>query len=161
MHRDICTPLASSQSPFPEWNDNIYSSDIPEAFSDDVLPLPFSELRVDGGMSNNSLFLQFQSDLLNVPLLLPCDTETTALGAGIAGETVGITHTLLNSDFSYSVRGWIGMWLVRKCERAASAGEDPSSVEAEHGRGHQESVGRMLNRSDCHFIKRRCHYLVV
>lgn len=39
-------------------------------------------LRVDGGMSANSLFMQFQSDLLGLTLLRPSLTETTALGAG-------------------------------------------------------------------------------
>ena len=59
-------------------NDTFMSSSEKEPLA---APL-FAQLRVDGGMSSNSLFLQFQSDLLNVPLILPTDTETTALGAG-------------------------------------------------------------------------------
>ena len=41
-------------------------------------------LKVDGGMTKNSLVMQFQSDLLNVPILCPANAETTALGAAFA-----------------------------------------------------------------------------
>ena len=48
------------------------------------------ELRVDGGASANNLLMQFQSDLLNVPIARPKVTETTALGAAyLAGLAVG------------------------------------------------------------------------
>jgi len=48
------------------------------------------ELRVDGGASGNNLLMQFQSDLLNVPVTRPKVTETTALGAAyLAGLAVG------------------------------------------------------------------------
>jgi glycerol kinase len=39
------------------------------------------ELRVDGGASRNDLLMQFQADLLGVPVLRPAVTETTAWGA--------------------------------------------------------------------------------
>jgi glycerol kinase len=42
---------------------------------------PLSELRVDGGASRNDMLLQFQADLLGVPVARPEVTETTALGA--------------------------------------------------------------------------------
>ncbi len=49
-----------------------------------------TELRVDGGASNNDLLMQFQADLLNVPVVRPTITETTALGAAyLAGLAVG------------------------------------------------------------------------
>jgi len=49
-----------------------------------------SALKVDGGMVNNDLLMQFQSDILNVPVLRPRITETTALGAAYAaGLAVG------------------------------------------------------------------------
>jgi glycerol kinase len=49
------------------------------------------ELRVDGGASNNGLLMQFQADVLGVPVLRPAITETTALGAaGLAGLAVGL-----------------------------------------------------------------------
>lgn len=48
------------------------------------------ELRVDGGMARNSLLMQFQSDILNVPVVQPRVLETTALGAAYAaGLAVG------------------------------------------------------------------------
>jgi glycerol kinase len=49
------------------------------------------ELRVDGGASRNNLLLQFQADLLGVPVIRPSVTETTALGAAyLAGLAVGV-----------------------------------------------------------------------
>ncbi|MFT4031168.1 MAG: glycerol kinase GlpK [Siphonobacter sp.] len=52
--------------------------------------LRLSELRVDGGMTVNELLMQFQSDLLNVPVVRPEMIETTALGAAYAaGLAVG------------------------------------------------------------------------
>jgi len=52
--------------------------------------LRLRELRVDGGASLNNLLLQFQADLLGVPLVRPRVTETTALGAAyLAGLAVG------------------------------------------------------------------------
>jgi len=48
------------------------------------------ELRVDGGMVANELLMQFQSDILDVPVVRPKITETTALGAAYAaGLAVG------------------------------------------------------------------------
>jgi glycerol kinase len=52
--------------------------------------IPLRELRVDGGMIANDLLMQFQADLLNVPVLIPKTAETTALGAAYAaGLAVG------------------------------------------------------------------------
>ena len=50
-----------------------------------------SELRVDGGAARNNLLLQFQADVLGVPVVRPAMTETTALGAAyLAGLAVGV-----------------------------------------------------------------------
>lgn len=43
-----------------------------------------TSLKVDGGASKNELLMQFQSDLLNVPLQRPVVNETTALGSAYA-----------------------------------------------------------------------------
>jgi glycerol kinase len=52
--------------------------------------LTLSELRVDGGATANDTLMQFQADLLGVPVLRPKVTETTALGAAyLAGLAVG------------------------------------------------------------------------
>ena len=50
-----------------------------------------SELRVDGGACINDLLMQFQADLLGIPVVRPEITETTALGAAyLAGLTIGV-----------------------------------------------------------------------
>ena len=52
--------------------------------------ISISELRVDGGATVNSLLMQFQSDILDVPVIRPAVIETTALGAAyFAGLAVG------------------------------------------------------------------------
>ncbi len=50
-----------------------------------------TELRVDGGMVGNDLLMQFQADVLGVPVIRPAVAETTALGAAVAaGLAVGV-----------------------------------------------------------------------
>src|SRR5207302_8317253 len=50
-----------------------------------------AELRVDGGAAGNDLLMQFQADLLGVPVVRPKVLETTALGAAyLAGLTVNL-----------------------------------------------------------------------
>ncbi len=50
-----------------------------------------AELRVDGGACVNDLLMQFQADLLGVPVVRPAMIETTALGAAfLAGLTAGV-----------------------------------------------------------------------
>ncbi len=52
--------------------------------------IDIKELRVDGGATVNNLLMQFQSDLLQIPLIRPKISETTALGAAyLAGLAVG------------------------------------------------------------------------
>lgn len=54
-----------------------------------------TSLKVDGGMVMNELLMQFQADILNVPVVRPRITETTALGAAYAaGLAVGIWRDL-------------------------------------------------------------------
>ena len=53
-----------------------------------------SELRVDGGACINDLLMQFQADLLGIPVVRPQVTETTALGAAyLAGLATGVWHS--------------------------------------------------------------------
>ena len=50
-----------------------------------------AELRVDGGACVNDLLMQFQADLLGIPVVRPMVTETTALGAAyLAGLASGV-----------------------------------------------------------------------
>jgi len=52
--------------------------------------IALAELRVDGGATANDLLMQFQADVLGVPVLRPAVRETTALGAAyLAGLAVG------------------------------------------------------------------------
>ena len=63
--------------------------DIAQAMAKD-LGAPLTELKVDGGASRNNLLMQFQSNLLGIPVVRPKITETTALGAAyLAGLAVG------------------------------------------------------------------------
>ena len=53
--------------------------------------VPLAELRVDGGACVNNLLMQFQADLLGIPVVRPRVTETTALGAAyLAGLSAGV-----------------------------------------------------------------------
>jgi len=52
--------------------------------------IPLARLRVDGGAARNDFLMEFQADLLGVPVERPAQTETTALGAAfLAGLAVG------------------------------------------------------------------------
>lgn len=86
---------------------------------------PIAELRVDGGAAANDLLLQFQADIVGVPVMRPRVTETTALGAAyLAGLAVGhwsgteelATHWTLDRRFEPAMapdrrdrlyRGWL------------------------------------------------------
>jgi glycerol kinase len=62
--------------------------DVLSAMQDDA-GIALSELRVDGGAARNDMLMQFQADILNVPVVRPVVTETTALGAAyLAGLAV-------------------------------------------------------------------------
>ncbi|WEO79176.1 glycerol kinase GlpK [Cryobacterium sp. SO2] len=57
--------------------------------------VPLTELKVDGGMIKNNLLMQFQADIIGVPVIRPVVAETTALGAAYAaGLAVGFWSTL-------------------------------------------------------------------
>lgn len=67
--------------------------------------VPFDRLRVDGGATANNWLMQFQADVLGVPVERPDVVETTAMGAaGLAGLAAGVWKTgdefLAGRDFS-------------------------------------------------------------
>jgi glycerol kinase len=65
------------------------TADVLQAMQKDSA-IPLEELRVDGGASGNNLLMQFQADILGVPVVRPMIFETTALGAAyLAGLAVG------------------------------------------------------------------------
>jgi glycerol kinase len=95
--------------------------------------IPLQELRVDGGASVNDTLMQFQADLLGVPVVRPEVTETTALGAAyLAGLAVG---------FWPSVEAIAGQWRVAKrfdpvmprAEAAALAGRWREALDRARG----------------------------
>ncbi len=65
-------------------------------------------LKVDGGMVYNELLMQFQSDILNVPVLRPSVAETTSLGvAYAAGLAVGFWTGLIDLRRNWEIdRTW-------------------------------------------------------
>lgn len=69
------------------------TADVVTAMQKDAT-IPLKELRVDGGAARNNLLMQFQADILGVPVVRPQVTETTALGAAyLAGLGVGFWST--------------------------------------------------------------------
>lgn len=65
------------------------SRDVLDAMTADS-GVPLAELRVDGGMVPNNFLMQFQADIVDVPVVRPVVAETTALGAAyLAGLAVG------------------------------------------------------------------------
>jgi glycerol kinase len=68
----------------------LQSADLLDAMQQDAAA-PLTELRVDGGASANDMLMQFQADVLGVPVLRPRVIETTALGAAyLAGLACGV-----------------------------------------------------------------------
>ena len=68
--------------------------DVLEAAAAD-LGMPLAELKVDGGMVTNEYLMQFQADILDIPVVRPVVAETTALGAAYAaGLSVGYWGSL-------------------------------------------------------------------
>jgi glycerol kinase len=69
--------------------------------------VPLTELKVDGGMVANDALMQFQADILGVPVIRPKVVETTALGAAYAaGLAVGFWKDLgeLSANWSEDKR---------------------------------------------------------
>ena len=89
-------------------------ADVLNAMQQDA-PAPLTELRVDGGASANNMLMQFQADILGVPVLRPTLTEITAFGAvKMAGLACGLFNA---SDVA-------AMWqLERRFDSQISADE--------------------------------------
>ena len=75
--------------------------------------LQLKELRVDGGASVNNTLMQFQADVLGVPVVRPGVSETTALGRRLPGRS--------------------GRWLLEGSGGDRKAMERGTSVQARHG----------------------------
>jgi len=91
------------------------SADVLEAMQKDAA-IGLTELRVDGGASRNDLLMQFQADVLGVPVVRPVVTETTALGAAyLAGLAV---------KFWGSKEEIAAQWQVQKRFEPAMSGDE-------------------------------------
>lgn len=77
--------------------------DVIEAMEKDS-KIPIKEMRCDGGMVANNLLMQFQADILDVPVVRPKITETTALGAAYAAG--------LATDYWKSTAELVDNWAV-------------------------------------------------
>ena len=95
--------------------------------------VPLAALKVDGGAAANATLLQFQADLLNVPVRRPVVSETTALGAAyLAGLAVGYW------DSVYDVaRNWA-------LDREFRPAMDPAERDRLYA-GWKKAVGRSLD----------------
>ena len=91
--------------------------------------LRLPNLKVDGGAACNALLMQFQADLLGVPIRRPAVLETTALGAAyLAGLAAGYwsnreelaAHWSLEREFVPSISGSTRERLLRRWEQAVS-----------------------------------------
>ena len=105
--------------------------DIAQAMAKD-LGAPLTELKVDGGASRNNLLMQFQSNLLGIPVVRPKITETTALGAAyLAGLAVGF---LKNIDEIKS------QWQVERTFNPVPENEEIENAK----KGWQDAIQRTL-----------------
>lgn len=84
------------------------------------------ELRVDGGMVANELLMQFQADILDVPVVRPRMTETTALGAAYAAG--------LATDYWQGTDDLVANWGVDKRWTPAMPAERRATLYAAWGK---------------------------
>ena len=79
------------------------TADVLQAMEDDA-GIRLSELRVDGGATRNDLLMQFQADVLGVPVVRPTVQETTALGAAyLAGLAVSYWKSAAEIDAQWQI----------------------------------------------------------
>ena len=80
--------------------------------------IPIRVLKVDGGMTGNELLMQFQADLLGVPVVRPRVRETTALGAAFAaGLSVGFWQAGDLASLWREERRWLPAMSAEERER--------------------------------------------
>ncbi|HZW14546.1 MAG TPA: glycerol kinase GlpK [Noviherbaspirillum sp.] len=98
------------------------SADVLDAMQKDAA-IELSELRVDGGAARNDLLMQFQADVLGVPVVRPVVTETTALGAAyLAGLAVGFWGSMqeISAQWQVQKRFEPAMSMDERSERLAT-----------------------------------------
>jgi glycerol kinase len=107
-------------------------SDLLEAMRADS-GIALKELRVDGGAAANNMLMQFQADLLGVPVVRPAVTETTALGAAyLAGLATGYWRSL---------EAITGQWQVDRVFEPRMSPADAGALRARWADALQRSKG--------------------
>ena len=102
---------------------------------------PAGVLRVDGGAARNDSLLQFQADLLGVPVERPVVTETTAAGAAfLAGLAVGTWSGLEEIEATWA--------LDRRFEPVMDAATRDRLVAGWRGRSSAACTGRSIRLRD-------------
>ncbi len=91
--------------------------------------MPINELRVDGGPTHNAYLMQFQSDMLNIPVRVPQSEELSGIGAAYAA---GLSMGIYTQE------------LFQKAERKSFVPDLPESVRRAKYAGWQEAVRRVL-----------------
>ncbi len=123
--------------------------DVLEAMQKDA-GIALAALKVDGGASVNHLLMQFQADVLGVPVCRPEVAETTALGAAyLAGLAVGYWQ-----DLDELTRNW-----AVQCDVSAEDGRRPARCEVRslaQGRGKVAALG---GREYRHEVNHESHEL--
>jgi glycerol kinase len=93
---------------------------------------PVTELRVDGGACVNDLLMQFQADLLGIPVLRPEVVETTALGAAyLAGLSAGVY---------LSTEELASQWRVERCFEPQISRDQAQSLMANWEKAVRQTV---------------------
>jgi glycerol kinase len=95
--------------------------------------LDLTALRVDGGATANSLLMQFQADILGIPVVAPKITETTALGAAyLAGLAVGVWQSKADIANQWQISQH---WQPRMSRDEAQSRMARWQLAVEHARG--------------------------
>jgi glycerol kinase len=99
-------------------------ADLVHAMNDDA-SVPINELRVDGGAAASDLLMQFQADILQIPIVRPTVLETTALGAAyLAGLATGYWSSIEDIRSNWQVE--------RRFEPQMSADQSARMMERWH-----------------------------
>lgn len=109
--------------------------DVMSAMEDDA-GIKIKELKVDGGAVVNNLLMQFQADLIDIPVIRPECTETTALGAAyLAGLAVGFWQNIEEIE---------AQWSAERSFSSSIGKEEQSELMS----GWEKAVGRSRSWSD-------------
>jgi glycerol kinase len=116
--------------------------------------VPLTALKVDGGMVHNELLMQFQADVLDVPVIRPTIAQTKALGAAYAaGLAVGVWNAIYELRANWGRdREWLptmpaperahGYRLWKKAVQRTFGWADAAADDVEEGAGPAPALGR-------------------